>query len=74
MVRMKAAETLLRELKIDDDNKLELDITVRKDESLDQLERKLAEFSELQLNAIKNKQSDPKQIAEMDIITVDTED
>ena len=74
MVRMKAAETLLRELKIDDDNKLELDITVKKDESLDQLEKKLAEFSTLQLNAIKNKQSDPKQIAEMDIITVDTED
>ena len=74
MVRFKSAEALVRELKIEDDNKLELDITVKKDESLVQLEEKLAEFSAMQLEAIKNKQVNVKQIAEMDIITVETEE
>ena len=68
MVKMKAAETILRELKIEEDNKIELDINIKKDESLDKLEKTLMEFSGKQLEAIQNKQIDPKQIAEMDII------
>ena len=73
MVRMKSAEALIRELKIDDDNKLELDITVKKDESLEQLEQTLAKFAEVQYNAIKENKSTPKQIAEMAIIEANIE-
>ena len=74
MVRMKSAEALIRELKIDDDNKLELDITVKKDESLEQLEQTLAKFAEVQYNAIKENKSTPKQIAEMAILEAKIEE
>ena len=73
LVRQKAAETLIKELKLPEDNKIELDITMKKDKSLEQLEQTLAEFSAKQLEAIQNKQVNTKQIAEMDIITVEPE-
>ena len=74
MVRQKAAETLIRELKIDDDNKLELDITVKKDKSLEALEKTLTEVSQKQLELIKQGQITNKEVAEMNIITVDPEE
>ena len=74
MVKMKSAEALIRELKVDDDNKLELDITVKKDESLEQLEQTLAKFAEVQYNAIKENKSTPKQIAEMAILEAKIEE
>ena len=74
MVRMKAAEALVRELKIDNDNKLELDITVKKDESLVQLEQSIAKLAEEQVKAIKENRADPKAIAEMQIIEAEVED
>jgi len=74
MVRMKSAESLLRELKIEEkESKLELDITVKKDESLNQLEATLNKLAAQQVEAIENGKADPKQIAEMDIITVEEE-
>jgi len=74
MVRMKSAETLIRELKVDEDNKLELDITIKKDESLEQLEQTLVKFAEVQYNAIKENKSTPKQIAEMNILDTTIEE
>jgi len=75
MVRQKSAETLLRELKVEEkDNKLELDITVKKDESLSQLEATLNKLAEQQLQAIENGKASTKQIAEMNIIDVEPEE
>jgi hypothetical protein len=75
MVRQKSAETLLKELKVEEkENKLELDITVKKDESLQQLEETLNKLAEQQVNAIEDGKADPKYIAEMDIITVESEE
>jgi hypothetical protein len=75
MVRQKSAETLLKELKVEEkENKLELDITVKKDESLQQLEETLNKLAEQQVNAIEDGKADPKYIAEMDIISVEPEE
>jgi len=74
MVRQKSAETLLRELKVEEkDNKLELDINIKKDESLNQLEATLNKLAEQQLQAIESGKVSTKHIAEMDIITVEPE-
>jgi len=75
MVRMKSAESLLRELKVEEkENKLELDITVKKDESLNQLEATLNKLAGEQVKAIEDGKATHKQIAEMDIVTVEVED
>ena len=74
MVRQKSAETLLKELKVEEkENKLELDINIKKDESLNQLEATLSKLAEQQVKAIESGAANPKQIAEMDIITVEVD-
>ena len=71
MVKEKSAEALLRELKVQENNDISLNVNVKKDDSLVQLENKLNEFSAVQLQAIKDGRAEPKQIAEMKIIDGD---
>jgi hypothetical protein len=74
MVRQKSAEALLKELKPPEDSKISLDISVKKDESLVQLENKLNQLAELQVNAVKEGRLKPKEVVEMNIIDTEIED
>ena len=74
LVRQKAAESLMKELKMPEDNKLELDIKVKKDESLISLEETLNKLATKQIEMINSKEANPKDIAEMSIITVEAEE
>ena len=74
MVRQKAASDLMNFLKQPEDTKATLDINIKEDDTTKQLEETLLKLSKQQLEHVEMGKSTPKQIAEMDIITVEVED
>lgn len=68
MVRTQAANSLITNLKPPEAAKVEIDITVKEDDSIRQLKNVIADLALQQLNAIKAGRMTPKDVAEVDII------
>jgi len=74
MVRMKAAEALIRELKLPENNKVELEVSVKPSKELEDLKNTMRQFASKQLEAISAGDIDAKDVAEMKIIEAKIEE
>ena len=74
MVRMKAAEALIRELKLPENNKVELEVSMKPSKELEDLKNTMRQFASKQLEAINTGVVDAKGVAEMKIIEAEIEE
>lgn len=68
MVQHQAAKTLMEYLAPPKENQLQLDVTIKKDDSLKQLEEALYKFAEKQVEMIESKKVSTKDIIEIPIL------
>jgi len=74
MVRMKAAEALIRELKLPENNKVELEVSMKPSKELEDLKNTMRQFASKQLEAINTGAVNAKDVAEMKIIEAEIEE
>jgi len=73
-VKLEAAKLILEYTKPPEDNHLSIDVNIKKDTTTQDLEATLMKLAQEQVKAIESGSISNKQVAEMDIITVEPED